>query len=749
MPKIYASTMKIKNRLKLVRQYGEEDCGVACLASIVKYYGKNFSLNRIREYVGTGQLGTTLLGLLQGAEALGFNARAVRASSKVHDCIDIMPLPAILHWKGYHWVVFYGKKGNKYIIADPASDIRYLSYQELMKGWVNGVALFLEVDPVRFHAQPDRKAKGFGQFLQRLLPYHQIILSAFVCTIVIGVLSLAYPFLVQILTDDVLIRGDTSLLTVVAIAAIVMNLFNSGLTVVSNHLIAHFAQRIQLGMVLDFGRQILRLPLIYYETRRSGEIVSRLEDIQQINQLVSNAIISIPSQFAIAIVALAFMLFYSIPLTLLALAIAAMMTLSTFIFLPSLQQKVRQVLVLEAENQGILVETFKGALTLKTTTAAPQFWSEFQSRFGRLAHKTYRTTQISIINNSFSRLVSQIGTIAIMWFGSSLVIEQTISIGQLLAFNGMNRNLLIFIGTLVSFVNQFAHTKAATQRLSEITEATPEIKTDLAKPWVAIPDNADVNCDDLTFRYPGRLDVLENFSLTIPGGQTVAVIGKSGCGKSTLAKIIAGLYFPQSGNIQIGHLDMYNLQDLSLDCVRQQVVLIPQDAHFWSRSILENFRLGSPAATFEKIVRVCRIAEADEFINRLPDKYQTILGEFGANISGGQRQRLAIARALVNDPPVLILDESTGGLDPVSEAKLLEQLLAHRRGKTTILISHRPRVISKADWIIYLEQGKLKIQGSTDELRRQPGEHLEFLVPEGYEKLARAKLIRSEKKSSK
>ena len=159
--------------------------------------------------------------------------------------------------------------------------------------------------------------------------------------------------------------------------------------------------------------------------------------------------------------------------------------------------------------------------------------------------------------------------------------------------------------------------------------------------------------------------------------------------------------------------------------------------------------MGSPAVSFEKIVRVCKIAEADEFINRLPDKYQTVLGEFGANISGGQRQRLAIARALVNDPPVLILDESTGGLDPVSEAKLLEQLLAYRRGKTTILISHRPRVISKADWIIYLEQGTLKVQGSTDELRRQPGEHLEFLVPEGYEKLARAKLIRSEKKSSK
>ena len=420
------------------------------------------------------------------------------------------------------------------------------------------------------------------------------------------------------------------------------------------------------------------------------------------------------------------MLFYSVKLTLVAAVIAALMTLSTFIFLPTLQQKVRSVLVLESQNQGVMVETFKGALTLKTTTAAPQFWEEFQSRFGRLANQTFGTIQIGIVNNTFSRLVFRSGSVALLWFGSTLVISKELSIGQLLAFNAMNNNFLALIGTLIELVDEYTRVKTATQRLTEIIDSTPENQGDAKKPFANIPGDRDIICTNLNFHYPGRVELLEDFSLRIPGGQAIALIGKSGCGKSTLAKMIAGLYQPQSGNIRFG---FYNLQDLSIDCLRQQVVLVPQEPHFWSRSIIENFRLGSPHVTFEQIVKACQIAEADEFISKLPDKYQTVLGEFGANISGGQRQRLAIARAIVTDPPILILDESTGGLDPVSEAQVLDKLLYHRQGKTTILISHRPRVINRADWIVLLDQGKLLLQGSLEDLLSKSGVHIDFLTP--------------------
>jgi ATP-binding cassette subfamily C protein len=715
-------------KYQFVKQHSEEDCGAACLAAVSRYYGRTFTLSRIREAVGTGQFGTTLLGLKRGAETLGFNARPVKTSQEVLNRIKEAPLPAIIHWKGNHWVVLYGSKGKKYLVADPAVGIRYLSKQEICEGWSDWLMLLLEPDPIKFFQQKDEQLGGFWRFFQRVWIYRTILAQALPLNLMLGLLSLASPFLMQILTDDVLVRGDTKLLTTVAIAVVVMNFISRSLSFVQSNLIAHFAQRLQLGLVLEFGQQILRLPLSYYESRRSGEIVSRLQDIDQINQLVAQVVVSLPSQFFIALISFGFMVFYSWKLTLVAVFIGIVMSLSTVIFQPSLQQKTRELLVQDAETQGVLVETFKGALTLKTTTSGPQFWDELQMRFGRLATVTYRTIQISIINNTFSGFVSGVGGVVLLWYGGNLVINpaENLSIGQLFAFNSMNSNFLGLFATLISFVEEFTRAKTATQRLTEVIDATSENEGDEVKPFAKIAGDADITCTNLNFHYAGRLDLIDNFSLTIPGGQVIALIGKSGCGKSTLAKLIAGLYPVQSGNIRIG---MYNLQDLSLECLRQQVVLVPQEPHFWSRSIVENFRLGAPHITFEQIVAACQVAEADEFISKLPEKYQTVLGEFGANISGGQRQRLAIARAIVTDPPILILDESTGGLDPVSEEQVLDKLFKHRQGKTTILITHRPRVVNRADWIVLLDQGKLKTQGSLEELRSTPGDHLEFLNP--------------------
>ncbi len=707
-------------------QHSEEDCGAACVASILKFYGRNLTINRIREAIGSGQLGTTLLGLRRGTEALGLYTRTGKASENFLKNLSKMPLPAIIHWQGYHWVVLYGQRGKQYIIGDPAIGIRYLSQQELIEGWQNGVVLLLQPDANRFFAEPDDKVNTFEKFIQGILPHRGVIIEALVISQLIGLLSLASPFLVQILTDDVLVRRDYDLLISVVLAVIVMHIVNSSLELVQNILIANFAQRLQLKLMLEFGQKILNLPLKYYEARRSGEVSSRVRDIEKINSFIAQAVIGFPTKLFMAIVCLCLMFYYSWKLALFSLIIVFLMSISTIVFLPIVQQKTRKYMVLDAENQGVLVEIFKGALTLKTTTSAAQFWEELQSRFTRLTKLSLTTIQIEIINQKFSGLVANIGSTVLLLFGSQLVISKELTIGQLLAFSSLTSNVTGLFSFIIDVVDEFAQVQTAHSRIQEVIDSTPEASLDTQKPWANISDNTDIICSKLNFYYAGRVDLLEDFSVTIPGGKVIALIGKSGCGKSTLAKLIAGLHTVQSGNIRYG---IYNQQDLSLESLRQQVVLVPQDAHFWSRSIIENFRLGSPNVSFEEIVNACQITLADEFISKLPDTYQTVLGEFGANISGGQRQRLALARAIVHNPPLLILDESTAGLDPSSESEILDRLLFYRTGKTTIIISHRPRVIERADWIIFLEKGKLKMEGKVEELRSLPGDHLDFLTP--------------------
>ncbi|MBD2294149.1 peptidase domain-containing ABC transporter [Anabaena sphaerica FACHB-251] len=714
-----------RRKYQSVLQASEEDCGAACLASICKYYGRFLSINKSREAVGTGQLGTTLLGLKRGSDNLGFNARAVKASPELVDRITEIQLPAIIHWRGYHWVILYGKQGKNYVIADPAVGIRYIKREELLSAW-NGVMLLLEPDPERFSQQPQEKPHGgLLRFFLRILPYRGLLTQVLIINIILGILSLGSPVLIQLLTDDVLVRGDIQLLTVVVTSVVFMTIFSSSLQVIQSTMIAHFGQRLQLGLVLDFGRRILQLPLSYYESRRSGEITSRLGDINEINQLISQVVVLLPSQFFVAIISFCLMLFYSWQLTIAVIMFGALMTLSTLPFLPILQQKTRSLLVLGAENQGVLVETFKGAQVIKTTNAAPQFWDEFQSRFGRLANLTFSTIQIGIINGTVAKLLSTLGGVILLGIGSMLVINNKLTIGQMLAFNALQVNVLALIGSLVGLVDEYFRSQTAISRLLEVIDATPEVVGGSQKPIAQISGDADIHFSHLTFHHVGRVDLLEDFSLKLPGGKVIALIGQSGCGKSTLAKLIAGLYEPTSGNIRIG---VFNIHDLSLDCLRQQVVYVPQEPHFWSRTILENFRLGTPSIPFEQIVQACEIADADGFISQLPNKYQTVLGEFGANLSGGQRQRLAIARGILTNPPILILDEATAGLDPVSETHVLDRLLASRKGQTTILITHRPSVVNRADWIVLMDKGQVKLQGSRDSFLAQQGEHMKFLT---------------------
>jgi ABC-type bacteriocin/lantibiotic exporter with double-glycine peptidase domain len=505
---------------------------------------------------------------------------------------------------------------------------------------------------------------------------------------------------------------------------IAMNVFKSIITVIQSNLVAHFGQRLKLGLNLDYGFKLLRLPLSYFDAHRSGEVVSRLSDVRQIHSLISQIILGLPSQFFTSLVSLGLMLFYSYQLTIAALVAFVVIIGINLLFLPQLQNKTRRLIIESAENQGFLIETFRGAIVLKTSHATPQAWSEYQRNFGRLANLEWGAIQLEIYTSTITQFVGSLTSIGLLWLGSELVIDRTLSIGQLIAFTGMSSNLFGFLSMLVGLVDEFITAKIVVERLSEVLESPVEEEHSKPKPRVRISGTKDISCDQLNFHHAGRVSLLKDFSVTIPGGKVTALIGESGCGKSTLVKLITGLYPLQSGQIRYGR---FGQSDISLDCLRQQVVLVPQTPHFWSRSIVENFQFTNPEVAFEQIITACEIACADQFINDLPDKYQTVLGEFGANISGGQLQRLAIARSIATNPPILILDESTGALDPALEAEVLDRILSYRQGKTTILITHRPTVVRRADLVVFLDRGELKLTGTPAELAKINGEHLNFL----------------------
>ena len=722
-------------RYPLILQQSEEDCGAACLATVAKFHGYNFSIGRVRELAGTRSRGTSLLGLSRGAESLGFQTRQVKASPQLLADLAQVPMPAIVHWKGYHWVVLYGKnRRNRYIVADPSIGLRYLSETELMSGWTNGVMLLLS-PTAALDRQTQDKQTGFGKFVKRVWPDRGLLVQAIGLNIAIGLLALASPLMMQVLTDDVLVRGDTQLLLMVAVGVVAMTLIRSVINLIQAQLIGYFGQRLQMGLVLEYGQKLLHLPLSYFEGRRSGEVVSRIADVSAVHSLVAQIVLGLPSQFFIAVVSLALMLFYSWELTIASTVMFAVLVGVNFLFLPAIRQKTRNLIIQGTENQGFLVETVQGVQVLKTTPATAQAWQEYQANFSRLAHLGWGTMQLELYSGTVTGILSSLVNVGLLWLGSYLVISQRLSVGQLLAYSGMSGNFFGFLLAAIGIVDEFIRAQVILQRLGEVMDATPEDAQDAQKPWVELSATADIYCEKLRFHHSGRMDLLQDLDLTIAGGCMTALIGRSGCGKSTLAKLLSGLYQPQSGNIRYG-IDVReasrheNRRDLALDCLRQQVVLVPQEAHFWSRSIIDNFRFSYPQASLEQIVQACEIVGADEFIEQLPDKYQTVLGEFGANLSGGQRQRLAIVRALLANPAILILDESTSALDPVSEAMLLERLQQHRRGQTTILISHRPQVIGACDWVVMLEQGQVVSQGTPAELRRREGLHRSFLTPE-------------------
>lgn len=709
-----------------VRQQSGEDCAAASLAIIIKHYGRNLKINRIREVIGTGKDGTTLLGVKRGAESLGFTTKALKVTPDFLDELENVTLPAIIYWKGYHFAALYGVKGDKYIISDPGMGIRYLDKEELLKDWQGGIILLLQPNPLLFFLQPNDKENIFDSFIQRLYPHRAIIAVLFFCNMALGIFSLANPLFLQYIVDTILIVDRQKKIINAIIAFFTIQVVNNLIYWLQSQLSESFIHQLEVGLKTDSNQQILHLPLSYHESRYSSAVSRRLGDIQQITSLISQIVIDLPIQIFTVLAAIFLLGYYNWNLTLITVGIGIIISVITIALQPVIKQAVQKVFSTSGHNLFILSQIFSAALMVKTTGAAQQLEIEIQENLTKEVESNKQNIQIVLFRKTLNKLLLGLGNVILIWFAIIFFFHQYLTIGQLVALTGIANIFLTSVDKITQFLTKITEVKATTQLLAEIFDCTPENQGDDEKPVVNLSPTSDITCDGVNFHYPGRVKLLDDFSVTIPGGKVTAIIGHSGCGKSSLAKLLIRLYQMQSGNICIGE---DNIQNLPLDCLRQQATLVPQEATFLTRSIIDNLRLGKADATLDEIINALKIADAYNFIDTFPEKYNTIIGAFSANLSGGQKQRIAIARAVLQNPPILILDESTANLDPPTEAIVLDNILAHRQDKTTILISHRPRVINRADWIIFMEQGKLKFQGSIEDFRENMTEHLNFINP--------------------
>ncbi len=705
-----------QQRYPLIRQECEEECGAACVAMVARYYGKNISIPLVRNLVGTNQHGTTLLGLRRGADEIGFFAQALQTDvdPTFFDDIHQISLPAIIHWQGNHWVVLFGIEGGQVVIGDPALGIIRLGQQEFLQNWIDGILLSLEPDFARLLKEPGDSEKV--HFLNRILrlarPYKGLLIRAAILNLLLGAVGLCLPLLLQVLTDDILVRRDVRMLSIIAIVFGFVFLYQAVIQWIEGKISAYFYERLELALLLQYGYRLMRMPMVYFDTHRSGDILNRIIQLQEVNGMFNQILVAFPSGLCLALISYIVMLIYSVPLALAAMGSYVIILIVQFLFLPQGMRLGGKVIAKEAAVQALLVEFFRSAQLIKANQAVPQAWQEFQSQFGELANLNYKASGLGVARETTVEFFSSVFEVAILVYGSIFVMQGNLSIGQLLAFGAMGMNVLNFLRSSSLFVYQIYADKSIFTRLAHVFEAQLEDHDKAGKSWLCIGGMDSILIKSLSFSHPGRRNALTNITTTIPGGSTTAIFGESGCGKSSLAKLIAGLYPYSSGLISYG---LINQSDLPLDAVRSQVTLVTQDVHLLGRSILDNFRFVHPDSRYEDIVLACKCAMADGFINDLPAGYRTVLGEFGANLSGGQKQRLAIARALLGCPPILILDESTSALDPVSEAQVLDSVIGHRQGLTTIVVSHRPSVIARCDNLIYIDRGQIRFQGGRQE----------------------------------
>lgn len=698
-----------------IKQRDITDCGAACIASIAIHYNLQLPVSRIRQYAGTDKRGTNVLGLLEAAEKLGFQAKGAKGPI---ESLQKIPLPAIAHVvlkSGlHHYVVIYKVTKKHITYMDPSDgEFHKESLPNFQEKWSGVIVLLL---PDEGFITGKQKISNSERFWQLIRPHTSIMIQALIGALVYTILGLSTSIYLQKIIDFVLVEGNVRLLNLLSVGMVVILIFQLMIGGYKTVFGLQTGQMIDARLILGYYKHLLKLPQRFFDTMRVGEIISRVNDAVNIRQFINNVALNFIVNGLIVIFSIILMFFYYWKLALIMLAIIPVYLLIYWISNKVNKKWQRRLMEESAELESQLVESLNAVGTIKRFGLERFANDKTEGKFFKLLQSIYKTSIYSLYIGTGSEFFTRLFTIILLWAGSYFVINRELSPGELLSFYALIGYFTGPASSLISANKNIQDALIAADRLFEIidldTESTDESKIELTPDLIG-----DINFNNVSFRYGTRSNVFEGLKLRIKKGESTALVGQSGSGKSTLLSLLQNLYPIQEGNITIGGLDLQHINSRSL---RKIISVVPQQIDLFNGTIIENIALGEYEPDMQKILFLSKIIGIDDFIEKLPNTYNSIVSEQGVNFSGGQKQRLAIARALYRDPEILILDEATSSLDPASEQKVLDTLNWFKgKGKTIIIIAHRLTTIKQCDCIIVLHQGKLVEEGRHDELLAQ------------------------------
>jgi ATP-binding cassette subfamily B protein len=696
------------NKSSKIKQRDITDCGAACLASIAAHYQLQMPVSRIRQYAGTDKRGTNVLGLIEAAEKLGFQAKGAKGAL---DSLTKIPLPAIAHVilkNGlHHFVVIYKVTKKEITFMDPA-DGQYHKKKitEFENDWSGVIVLILPDDGFTKGNETTSNTKRFWQLI---MPHKGIMIQALIGAIVYTILGLSTSIYMQKLIDFVLPDGNIRLLNLLSIGMIVILIFQVFIGTFKTILGLQTGQQIDARLILGYYKHLLKLPQRFFDTMRVGEITSRINDAVKIRMFINDVALNMIVNVLIVGFSIALMFLYYWKLAVIMLCIVPIYLVIYLISNRINKKWQRTLMENSAELETQLVESISTAGTIKRFGIEEYANTKTENKFYTLLNSIYKSGIKGLYLGTSADFATRLFTIIILWAGAFFVINRELTPGELLSFYALIGYFTGPASSLIGANKSIQDALIAADRLFEIIdleiESSDHNKVELTPELID-----DIHFNNVHFRYGTRAMVFEGLSLTIKKGSSTGIIGESGSGKSTLLSLLQNLYSLKEGNITIGGLDLQHISNKSL---RKAVSVVPQQIDLFAGTIIENIAIGDYEPNMQRILELSKMLGISDFIEQLPSGYNSLLGEQGVNLSGGQRQRIAIARALYRNPEILILDEATSNLDQLSESKVQATLEWFKsKGKTIILIAHRLNTIKNCDEILVLKEGMLVEQGT-------------------------------------